>query len=131
MNIRYVVGTVFALIFGYFLFSSPDAIFRSSDGQWADSEVQFKGRDFRTVVVYFEAYKIMCNAPKAVLLRATPQEWFNFFAWPSYLRNKKWRVPFSDKHPELGDYFEPPCEQGGDAAWTQAEQSADRYLNQL
>lgn len=132
MNIRYIVGAIFVLIPAYFIFGSPSATFRSSDGLWADSEVQFKGRDFRSVVVYFESYKVMCGAPKATLLRATPKHWVNIFAWPSYVQNKKWRVPFSDKHPELGNYLEPPCQQGwSDATWKQAEENADRYLNRL
>lgn len=137
MSIRYIVAAAFAIVIGYFLFSNPDATFRSSDGHWADSEVQFKGRNFRSVVELFEAYKINCHAPKAVLLRATPQSWFNVFAWPSYLTEKKWRVPYSDTHPELGNYYPPSTESNcANEGWSssvsdQAPKSAKKYIDAL
>jgi hypothetical protein len=130
---KYFAGTIFILIIGYLMFGNPDSGFRSSDGKWADSEVQFKGRDLKSIVFYFEEYKLACNAPKAVLLRSTPQVWYNIFAWPSYLTDKKWRVPLSDAHPEIGNYHEESCmnENGTTAVVHQAEKNADRYLDSL
>jgi hypothetical protein len=96
-----------ALVIAYFIFSNPDATFRSSDGGWADSEIQFHGRKFEYIVWNFEGYKLKCHAPNARLLRATPVRWSNIFAWPSYLQDPKWRVPYSDSHSEIGDYYPP------------------------
>lgn len=133
---KYVVGAVFAFVFGYFLFGNTDVDFRSSDGKWADGEVQFKGRNFDLIVFNFETYKLNCHAPQATLVRVTPQYWINIYAWPSYLSDKKWRVPFSDAHPEIGNNYPPPGEQNcayglskGDDKKVQA--NADRYLRQL
>lgn len=35
-----------------------DAVFESSDGQWTDSTIDKKGRDFKVVLRTFEAYKL-------------------------------------------------------------------------
>src|ERR1700690_1203290 len=104
---RYLVALVVGAIVGYFLFGNPDITLRSSDGKWADNEIQFKGRHFEDLVWNFEGYKLKCVAPGAVLLRATPEYWFNIFAWPSYLSNRKWRPPYSDAHSEIGSYYPP------------------------
>lgn len=133
MRNHILVGSAFILIFGLLFLRAPDAIFRSSDGQWADSEVGFKGRDFRTVVEYFEAYKLKCGVKEATLLRATSRNWVNIFAWYGYLTDKKWRVPYSGLYPERGDYFEPSCQQGGwsDAEWKAISAAADREIDGL
>ena len=105
--IKAAVLMVVALFCGYWLFGNTDVVFRSSDGGWADSEIQFKGRDFKSIVWHFEAYKLQCARPTAKLFRATSQHWYNPFVWPSYLSSPKWRVPYSDAHPEVGDYYPP------------------------
>ncbi|MBI1329311.1 MAG: hypothetical protein GC166_05345 [Alphaproteobacteria bacterium] len=130
------LATCAVIVTGYLL-SFPDAQFRSSDGGWADTEDQAKGRTFDTVVWNFEGYKLKCNAPKAVLVRTTKQTWFNIFAWRSYLTNPKWRVPYSDAHPEIGYYYPPAdavhCYNGG---WSEevisaADRNAAKYIASL
>jgi hypothetical protein len=102
---RVVAMAIVAIVMGYWLFGDTNIVLRSSDGKWADSEVLFKGRKFEILVWNFEAYKMRCSAPNAILLRATPERWYNVFAWPDYLTNYKWHVPYSDAHPEIGDYY--------------------------
>lgn len=111
MGVRAVAPIAVALIAGYALFSNPNVVLRSSDGQWADSEIRLKDRTFGDVVWNFEGYKLQCSAPNAVLVRATPELWFDVFAWPSYLSDPKWHVPYSAAHPEIGDYYPPANEQ--------------------
>lgn len=130
---KFIVVTVAALLIGYLLLGNPSITLRSSDGKWADSEIRFKGRDFDTLVVYFEHYKLKC-APRATLFRATPEIWFNIFAWPSYYLDHKWRAPYSDAHLEIGDYFPPAWQRTcANESWskedfTAARTSADRYF---
>ena len=131
---KILVAIAVVLLVGYWQFGNPDAIFRSSDGKWADSEVRFKGRDFKTIVWYFEAYKLSCAAPHATLVRATPQYRYDVFAWPSYYSDPKWRVPFSDAHPEIGDYYPPvsvaSCSNRGvsDDVYKAANANAAKYI---
>jgi hypothetical protein len=126
-----------AMLIGYFLYGNPDADFRSSDGKWADGEDSFNGRHFEDVVVYFEAYKLNCSASKAILLRTTPQDWNNFFAWRRYKTDRKWRVPFGKEIPEIGNYYPPVnlpnCANQGwsDRVSNVANSNAKRYLNHL
>jgi hypothetical protein len=102
-------GFIAALVLGvgYLCWNNPSVSFRSSDGKWADSEVVFKGRTFQDVIVpEFERYKASCSAPKAKLLRTDPVIWYDVFAWPSYLTNPKWRVPYTAPNPALDAYHE-------------------------
>ncbi|HEX2593570.1 MAG TPA: hypothetical protein VHL34_18870 [Rhizomicrobium sp.] len=124
------LGVIF---FGWLFFGDTDAEFRSSDGKWADGEVQFKGRDFRVVAWDFQDYKLGCHAATATLLRATPQRWFNVFAWPSYLRDRKWRVPYSDAHPELEPTGFPVAQAdcSGPVDLKSVDRNAQAYLSQL
>jgi hypothetical protein len=92
---------------GWLLLSNPDVKFRSSDSNWADGESQSKGRDFDSVVTYFELYRLDCNAPSARLLRTTRREWWNVFAWPSYLLDPKWQVPYAEPDERIGYYYPP------------------------
>jgi hypothetical protein len=134
MRIRIAVGIVFFLVFGFLFLRNTDATFRSSDGKWADSEITFKGRDFRLIVINFEDYKLKCQAPKATLLRATSRNWINVFAWPNYLLDKKWHVPYDNRYPELGDYRDPNCPQGtGDwrSDYRTETDRADRFIRAL
>jgi hypothetical protein len=97
--------TIIFLVLGYLAYNNPSASFRSSDNQWADSEVVFKGRQFDNAIVpEFESYKLQCSAPKAKLIRTTKQQWVDIFAWPSYFTNPKWRVPYGEPNEALGDY---------------------------
>ncbi|HEX5056973.1 MAG TPA: hypothetical protein VFX02_10800 [Gammaproteobacteria bacterium] len=102
-----VLGLIVLIAYPFIAFNSKgtDVAFQSSDGNWADSEVLFKGRDFDSIVIYFELYKISCNAPDAQLQRVTDKPnifsmswWFDDFDLP------KWKVPLAMEHPEsLGD----------------------------
>ena len=134
---RIIAIVVVVLLGGYWLFGNPDAVFRSSDGEWADSEYQSKGRTFEVIVWNFELYKLRCAAPNAVLVRATPQLWFNVFALPSYYANAKWRVAYSNEHSELGDYYPPAsannCYNAGSSpeSMKTADENAAKYLATL
>lgn len=136
--IRFAVTTAFILIGSYWLFGNTDAVFRSSDGKWADSETQFKGRGFKVIVWNFEAYKLGCGRPHAQLVRATPQHWYNPFVWYSYISEPKWRVPYSDAHPEIGNYYPQTaaenCDGSRGSAYLESktiDAAAARYLAQL
>lgn len=96
----------------FILFGDPDVDFRSSDSQWADSEIQSKGRTFEIVVANFEAYRLMCEAPTAKLVRTTETFWINIFALPSYLTDKKWQVPYAAEDPEIETYYPPASDAG-------------------
>ena len=87
------------------MLSNPDAHFRSSDSNWADAEYHGKGRTLDIIVGNFELYKLRCDAPSATLVRTTPMSWVNVFAWPSYLTNPKWSIPYAPANPAIGYYF--------------------------
>lgn len=125
------IVVVVTVLVGYFLYSSPDVSFRSSDGVWQDGEVQFKGRTFEAVVIYFEGYKLRCATPSATIVRTTPVNWANVFAWPSYWTDKKWKVPWGPKIQLVSDPA--PCTLGGWAPGVLelAELNAKRYLENL
>jgi hypothetical protein len=131
------VAGLFAILFGYILFGNPDVSFRTSDANWADSEINSKGRDFESIVFNFERYKLSCSAPEAVLLRTTPRIWINVFAWPAFASERKWRVPYADAVPEIGTYYPPAgqrhCYNEGASLGilNAAQANAVRYLNAL
>jgi len=81
-----------------------DLAFQSSDNGWADSEVQFKGRDFDSILSLFAGYKSRCERPDAVLQRTTDRPgptsftwWFDDFSQP------KWTVPLATPHSAIPD----------------------------
>ncbi|HTW36854.1 MAG TPA: hypothetical protein VMD53_19705 [Rhizomicrobium sp.] len=121
-----------ALLVGYVRWNNPSVAFRSSDGQWADSEVVFKGRTFKDVIVpEFEMYKLECSAPHATLLRTDAIAWYDVFAWPSYLTNLKWRVPYAKPNPALDDYHADCLNSSIAADWNRANAEARQYINSL
>lgn len=79
----FLTGILAAVYISMFKSGGTDVAFQSSDKQWADSEVQFKGRDFNAIVAYFYLYKILCNKPNVKLERLTKKpKWYtldNFF----------------------------------------------------
>ena len=79
-------------------FRFHDAYFESSDGVWADGTVLFKGRDFESVLWYFEAYKLKRNRPDVTLVRVTPDSrWM--FLWKREERgDPMWKVPVGPSH---------------------------------
>ena len=88
-------------------FGARDVSFESSEGDWADSEVLFKGRDYEMILALFEKYKSSCGRPNATLFRITEQNWYNVIAWWSYIHDAKWTVPYGP--PRRKSYYEPPC----------------------
>ncbi|HMV83987.1 MAG TPA: hypothetical protein PLD20_09735 [Blastocatellia bacterium] len=68
--------------------------FESSDANWWDKEVLLKGRGLDSMVFQFELYKLRCDAPTATLIRTTPKNPFNVLAWPGYLYDENWKLPY-------------------------------------
>ncbi len=95
----------FALCVAWLYFHVPDVHYRSSDANWADYEINFRERSFERVVYNFEAYKIICKAPDAILYRTTEKNWFNLFAWGNYFHDRKWHVPYAPPDRKIGDYW--------------------------
>ena len=62
------------------------------------------GRDLDRIAVLFELYKLGCDAPDAVLVRTTRRHWINIIAWPNYLTDEKWRVPYGESVEAIGNY---------------------------
>ena len=128
---------VVAVLVAYFLLGNPNVNFRSSDSRWSDGEVGFKGRIFENVVFNFEGYKLKCHASKSILVRTTAENWINVFAWPSYFRDRKWRVPYGSEDPRIGSYYPPAYSSNCyNEAWSweiirAAEANAHAYLNRL
>ncbi|ABD81586.1 hypothetical protein [Saccharophagus degradans] len=98
------VGFIAFNALSLYVFGKPETNIRvqSSDGEWADGEVLFKGRDFEGLVFTHELYKLVCNAPSAKIERTTPKpkmyelaHWFNDYSEP------KWKIPFQEVHPNL------------------------------
>ncbi|MCV2419414.1 hypothetical protein [Paucibacter sp. DJ2R-2] len=73
------------------LLGRVDVTFESSAGQWADSEILYKGVDFELIERRFRA---ACPKTSASLVRTTAFNWYNPFAWPSWYTDPKWRVPY-------------------------------------
>jgi len=88
-------------------FGAIDVAFESSESNWADQEVLFKGRDFEGILGLFEKYKASCGLPNATLYRTTEPTWYNVFGWWSYWHDAKWKVPY--QAPRMTGYFEPAC----------------------
>ena len=121
-------------------FQGTNVVLQSSDGEWADSEVLLKGREFNQLVVLFELYKIKCQRGSAVLQRITEKPRFvNPTSWFGDESNPKWKVPFSLPHPNLeGETYYPPvsmdhCSNRGttDNEYDIAQSRADEYLKRI
>jgi hypothetical protein len=100
-----LIIAIAAVGFGYWWHHEPDAFFQSSDANWADSELLWKGRDFRTVVIRFELYRIQCDAPDASLIRTSIRNPVNVFAWYNYLTDSKWLVPYGQRDDSIETYY--------------------------
>lgn len=102
------------LLFFWFIgsFNGSDVAFQSSDGQWADSEVQFKGRDFSAVAYRFEAHRIRCSAPEAMLQRITPRpSWYQWDNWFNNYSEPKWQVPYHEPYPHTASGHYRPADK--------------------
>jgi hypothetical protein len=130
------VSTVSVLL-GYLFLGDPDVQFRSSDANWSDSEIQMKGRDFASIVFFFETYKLKCGAPSATLIRTTQFNWYNVFAWPSYFTARKWKVTYGPPDPRIGDHFpdvfQEHCnnESLSPSVLETVESNSNRFMDQL
>jgi hypothetical protein len=105
--IYYVVTTlILAILYwiGWF-FYRPSVGFESSDGKWGDHESPFKGRYFDEIVYYFEKYRLRCNVPEVTMIRTTPKNPLNIFAWPSYLFNAKWKLEYREPTTDFPDGY--------------------------
>lgn len=116
----------------------PSVSFESSDGNWGDNEIPLKNRDFDSMAYFFELYRIKCNAKEAVLYRTTPEQYWNIFHWPSYLLEKKWRVPYKSESPHIKggafpDITKANCFNGpeSDAIVNEASKRAKDYIKSL
>lgn len=132
-----VIGSLPLLLVMYGLFRNPDADFRSSDLNWAGGENSFKGVGLDGVAFSFEMYRLKCQAHSAQLVRTTKMHWWNVFAWPSYMTNPKWNVPYAAPDERIGSRYPPSrnqnhCANRGltDAEWALARQrSAELVLS--
>ena len=80
-------------------FSGTSVHFQSSDGHWQDSEVLFKGRQFRHVLPLFENYRSVC-APRATLQRTTGiPPWYKIEHWFNDYSDPKWAIPYAERVP--------------------------------
>jgi hypothetical protein len=101
-QIGWVIGSVPLLLVMYWLLGNPNASFRSSDSNWASHEILWKGLDFERMAFGFEGYRIKCQADSAQLVRTTKMLWWNVFAWPSYMTDPKWNVPYGEPDERIG-----------------------------
>lgn len=126
------------------LSSSPDSratrlSFQSSEGDWSDTAYPAVGRDFQSVVLSFELYKIQCETSDARLERITrkprwyaPESWFNDYSAP------QWQVPYAEPSPYAATGNFPPAQIEHCANtlvraedFERARQAARRYVRSL
>lgn len=94
------------------LFSNPASrgtrvSFQSSKGDWSDTEYPAMGRDFESVVVSFELYKLQCDAADAHFERITPRpRWYEPESWFNDYSEPQWQVPQAGPSPyaETGNF---------------------------
>ena len=94
-SVKYFLIFTFLYAVGCWFFW-PSASFESSDANWGDHEIPLKNRDFESMALFFELYKMKCNAKEAILYRTTQIQYWNIFHWPSYWFEKKWLVPYKE-----------------------------------
>ena len=108
MILLFAIVVLAGLVWSSWFIKGTDVAFQSSDGKWSDREVQFKGRDFKTVVTYFEGYRIKCKAPYVTMQRTTlrPEKahWFDNYS------DAKWAVPYQEPYSHLVSGVYPPNE---------------------
>jgi hypothetical protein len=66
--------------------------FESSDRLFESSECLFKGRDFETVLFFFEKFRFLSRNEDAILYRTTKEPIFHKIY--SRKNNLKWKVPY-------------------------------------
>lgn len=137
-----VFGFVCLYSLSFYIFGAPETnvTYQTDNGEWADGEVLFKGRDFESVVFGYELYKIVCQMPDLKLQRITqkPQVW-NLEWWFDDFNDAKWLVPYSTPHKNLyGEtYYRPSgiehCANKGvkPEVLSMAEERASEYIAKL
>ncbi|MDD5364368.1 MAG: hypothetical protein PHR30_03450 [Gallionellaceae bacterium] len=111
METKIILFTVIGVLVLYSTVGSIDVSFESSKGDWADSEILLKGRDFNQIVQMFSEYQNKCAAKDAIMFRTTPINWYNVVAWWSFTHDTKWKVPFKETTTPPGHYVRPPCDK--------------------
>jgi len=79
-------------------FYPHDADFESSDAVWADGTVKIQGRDFRSILWHFEAYRLGQKKEDVTLVRITRDSpWM--FLWSQEERSDPmWKMPVGPSH---------------------------------
>ena len=109
----------------------PEITLESSDGLWADRELQEENRNYIESVALFMQYRIECDAD-AVLYRATPMPWWNPLAWPSIAFEDKWRIPYRQAQATAPPTGIPRAScPARPEEWPTAQQQARDYLESL
>lgn len=104
--LAFVGAAVFVSAMG--AFDGTNVAFQSSDGEWADSEILFKGRDFEGILFRFELYKAKCS-PYAKLQRTTQKpNWFEYDNLFNDYSSPKWNVPYAPALPNAKNGSYPP-----------------------
>jgi len=136
-SVKLVLMIALLYVVGCWLFW-PFASFESSDAGWGDHEIPLKNRDFESMVLFFEIYKLKCNPKNTVLYRTTDMQYWNVFGWPSYLTEKKWLVPYKDASPKILGGIYPDatiqhCYNGAEseATMNEAVRRAQEYIKNL
>lgn len=126
------------------LFSNPESrathlSFQSSKGDWSDTAYPAFGRDFESVVLSFELYKIQCGAQDARLERITPKpSWYAPESWFNDYSEPHWRIPYAEPSPyaAIGNFPPPQIEHCANTLvsaddFEKALQEAQRYISSL
>jgi len=75
--------------------NGTDLTFSSSDGGWHGEEDMLNGKNFDSLLVSFELYRLHCNKDAVSLLRTKDKK--NFWKWAWWFDNYssvKWKVPY-------------------------------------
>ena len=132
----YIVAST--VIFLFFT-SETNVKFQSSDKEWADSEVIFKGRNFESILFYFHLYKLKCNKPNVQLQRLTDKpNWYQIEHWLNDYDDLKWQVPLGEGNANTNSGYYPKvsenhCNNRGvkQEVWEQVDKQVQDYLDQL
>ena len=91
-----IVTPILYVVLGVMHLHSPNIKYESSDGGWSDSEIQLKGRNYKSIMAGFERYKEECGLAGVKLVRVTEFKKLNIFAWPNYIMHPKWELEYRE-----------------------------------
>ena len=113
--------------------NGTDLTFQSSDGRWLDEENMLQGKDFKSVLISFELYKIKCEKPGITLWRTKKEKrpW-NWAWWFDDYNSAKWKVPYKSNLPNAVVENE-PCFSSEPTSFEVdlAKQKAEFYITEL